>query len=194
MITPQKPANDQPQNDKNSLWAQWAADAQAGDKKAYNNLLRDIVPYIRGVLAPSLANPDWVDDITQNVLMSVHKSLHTYSADRPFSPWLRAIISFRKTDFLRSYYSKQGNKSVDLENLEFQKKHVTNTEYSGELKDVEKALEHLPDTQRLIFQRMKIEGYTAKEVAQEMDMSVSAVKVSVHRSMKKLKGILSDHE
>lgn len=194
MTTPQKPANDQPLNDKNSLWAQWAADAQAGDKKAYNDLLRDIVPYIRGIIIPTLANPDWADDITQNVLMSVHKSLHTYSPDKPFCPWLRAIISFRRTDFLRSYYSKQGNRSVDLDNMEFQKKHVTNAEHSGELKDVEKALEHLPDTQRRIFQRMKIEGYTAKEVAQEMDMSVSAVKVSVHRSMKKLKGILSDHE
>ena len=42
-----------------------------------------------------------------------------------------------------------------------------------------------------MFTMMKVEGYTAKEVAQKMDMTESAVKVSVHRTMIKLKEILN---
>lgn len=194
MVNQQMPANDQPHNDKNGVWAEWAQQAQAGDQKVYSQLLTDIVPYIRGILAPGLSNPDWIDDITQEVLISVHKSLHTYSPDRAFCPWLRAIISFRRTDFLRRYYSKRGDKKVDIENLDFQTEHVTKSEYAGELKDIERALQGLPEDQRIIFQRMKIEGYTAREVAKEMDMSVSAVKVSAHRTAKKLKGMLSEDE
>ena len=95
---------------------------------------------------------------------------------------------------MRRYYSKRGDKKVDIENLDFQTEHVTKSEYAGELKDIEQALQDLPEDQRIIFQRMKIEGYTAKEVAKEMDMSVSAVKVSAHRTAKKLKGMLSEDE
>ena len=58
--------------------------------------------------------------------------------------------------------------------------------------DIEAALKELPERQRKVFQMIKIEGYTAKEVANEMGMSVSAVKVSAHRTMVKLKGRLAE--
>lgn len=172
---------------RNQSWNKWAAAAQAGDKKAYNKLLHEILPFIQSVIAPSLANPVWIDDITQEVLLSVHKSLHTYSPDRAFTPWLLSIINFRKADFLRSHYSRRGNMQVDLEDAVFQNKHVTETAYAGEYKSVEIALNSLPDKQKKIFQMVKIDGYTAKEVANELNMSESAVKVSVHRTMVKLK-------
>lgn len=176
-----------PANDREDTWRDWAAKAQSGDKSAYNLLLKDIMPFIRSVLSPSLANPDWVDDITQDVLISVHKSLKTYSADRPFRPWLTSIIHFRRTDFLRRHYSLRDRKQAVLSHKEFSGGHVTNPAFAGELKDIEAALDKLPEKQRKVFQLMRIQGYTAKEVAKEMDMTVSAVKVSVHRTMKKLK-------
>ncbi len=179
-----------PANDREEMWQEWASKAQDGDKAAYNLLLRDIVPYIRNFIGPRLANPDWVDDITQEVLISVHKSLKTYSPDRPFKPWLSTIISFRRTDFLRKHYSARHDKQTTTDDMSFIREHVTDSPFAGELKDVEKALEEFPEKQRKLFMLMKIEGYTAKEAAKQMDMSVSAVKVSVHRTTKKLKEML----
>lgn len=180
-------ADDYSELSGDELWRVLAVKAQNGDQRAYAHLLRDIVPYIRAVAAGSLANPDWVDDLVQDVLVSVHKSLSTYSDDRPFKPWLSAIIQFRKTDILRKYYKNRSNKTVDLENPEFSSQHVTNPSLAGELKDIESALADLPENQRKVFEMIKIHGYSAKEVADEMGMSVSAVKVSAHRTMNKLK-------
>ena len=167
-------------------WARWAKKAQFGDKKAYTTLLRDIVPFIQSVLAGRLANQDWADDITQDILLSVHKSLHTYDPSRPFRPWLMSIITFRKTDYLRRYYRKRRHKSTGLDNPEFIEEHVTHSPHAGEWKDVQAQLQDLPDKQRKVIELMKIKGYTAKETAKKLDMSVSAVKVSAHRTMKKL--------
>ncbi len=172
------------------MWQEWAARAQQGDKAAYNQLLRDILPYIRNYIAPRVSNPDWIDDITQEVLISVHRSLNTYSPDRPFKPWLSAIISFRKTDFLRRHYKDRENRLVGTDSMDFVKQHVTYPAHLGELKDVESALEQLPEKQRRLFTLIKIEGYSTQEVAQKMNMSVSAVKVAVHRTTNKLKKIL----
>ena len=171
-------------------WTLWAEQSQCGDKASYNKLLRDILPFIRNVLVGGLANPDWADDITQEVLVSVHKSLKTYSPDKPFRPWLMAIINFRRTDYLRKHYNSRQDKQTSLDNPEFITSHVTKDGYAGELKDMEQALQSLQDKPRRIFTMMKIEGYTAKEVANELGMSESAVKVSAHRAAQKLQKIL----
>lgn len=171
-------------------WPALATDAQNGDKKAYALLLKSIVPYIKNNLTKSVSSHDAIEDIIQEVLISVHKSLNTYSPERPFKPWLYSIINFRKTDYMRKYYSSRDDKRAPLENLDFENVNVTNQGYEGELRDVEVALSKFPKQQQLIFKRIKIEGYTAKEVANELGMKESAVKVSAHRTLEKLKGKL----
>ena len=175
---------------QDDLWTDYARRAQNGDKAAYNTLLKEIGPFIRNFVMKTLANPDWADDITQEVLLSVHRSLKTYSPDRPFRPWLMAIVSYRRTDYLRKHYNARKNKQTTLDDFDFKKVHVTNPAHAGEYKDIQTALDSLPEDQRRVFEMIKIQGYSAKEVANEMDMSVSAVKVSAHRTMKKLKKIL----
>ncbi len=172
------------------LWNDLAQKALLGDKKAYSKLLNDILPFIKARIAGGLSNPDWVDDISQEVLISVHKSLATYSPDRPFKPWLGAIIQFRKTDFLRKHYKIKHTKEKAQGNVEIFSQNVTFQEGGYELKDIESAISSLPEKQQKIFSMMKIEGYSAKEVAKAMKMSVSAVKVSAHRTANKLKEIL----
>ncbi|MDB2682649.1 RNA polymerase sigma factor [Alphaproteobacteria bacterium] len=171
---------------QSQLWSDLAAKAQTGDKRAYEQLLKDILPFIQNVIRGRLANPDWVDDITQDALMSVHKSLKTYDPKMPFRPWLMAIVSFRRTDYLRKHYRTRDQKQLSSDMAEFQGSSVTNPTHAGEYKDIEAALGELPEKQRKIFQMVKIQGYSIEEVANEMNMNASAVKVSAHRTMKKL--------
>jgi RNA polymerase sigma-70 factor (ECF subfamily) len=179
-------------NSTSDDWQEWAIAAQDGDKRAYNKLLSAIAPYIRNSIIKSLSNQDAAEDITQEVLISVHKSLSSYSPQRPFRPWLMAIVNFRRTDYLRKHYAQRQDKMTTTdENYEFEAENVTNPNNAGELKDIEAALEGLSEDHRKIFQMIKIEGYTAKEVANEMGMNESAVKVSAHRTMKKLQDKLN---
>ncbi len=171
-------------------WRALAILSQKGDKRAYTQLLTEISQYIKALISRGISDTDALDDITQEVLISVHKSLKTYSPDKAFKPWLNAIIQFRKTDFLRKYYATHQDKVASLDILEFSRKNVTEPSVSGELRDIENALQRLPNKQRQIFMRVKIEGYSIAEVAKEMNMRESAVKVSAHRAMKKLQGML----
>ena len=106
-----------------------------------------------------------------------------------FLPWLMAIVNYRRADYLRSHYAARENLSAPLETLDFQD-NVTFDGFGGEYRDIENALENLPLRQREVFHLMKIKGFSAKEVSQQTGMSVPAVKVSVHRTMQKLKEML----
>lgn len=160
--------------------------AQSGDKIAYTALLKEASFIIRGFLASRVSNPDWIDEITQESLISLHKSLHTYSQDRPFKPWLYAIVNFRKTDFFRKRYSQRYDKRADMDDPAFIRDHVENPAYTGELKDVERFFAKLSRKQRLVFAKMRIEGYTASEIARQTGLSETNIKVIVHRIQKRL--------
>jgi RNA polymerase sigma-70 factor (ECF subfamily) len=177
---------------KSEIWQNLAILAQGGDRKAYNELLKQVSTFSRNFLIPRLANPEWAEDVTQDVLISVHKSFSTYDPKQNFRPWLMAIINFRKTDFLRKYYSSREHEKTTTDDANFLSQHVTNPTHQGEYKDVEKFMATLPAKQRIAFQRTKIEGYSIAETAKELGMSVSAVKVSTHRTMDKLKKALNE--
>lgn len=167
-------------------WKDLAVKAQSGDSEAYRELLTGLVPFLRRLLAKGLSRPDDADDIVQEVLISIHKALATYSPDRPFMPWLMAIVNYRRTDYLRQHYAARKNVTVPVETIELPDD-VTDTGHAAEYRDIENALETIPDRQREVFELMKLKGYTAQEVSDKTGMSVSAVKVSVHRTMAKLK-------
>ena len=167
-------------------WKDLAVRAQAGDSTAYRELLTGLVPFLRRVLVKSLARPTDADDIVQEILLSVHKALSTYSPGRPFLPWLMAIANYRRADYLRQHYATRTIVTVPYESVDLAD-HVTNTSHAAEYRDVEKALDTIPNRQREVFELMKLKGYSAQEVSDKTGMSVSAVKVSVHRTMAKLK-------
>lgn len=171
-------------------WTLWMSKAQQGDKAAYNKLLSEIYPYIKNFLYSAINDKDALEDLVQEVIVSMHNSRHTFDGERAFKPWLNSIINYRKIDYFRKIYKDKSQGVEDLDYTAFANDFVTNPGNAGEYKDIEAALGHLSNDQRKVFELMKIQGFTAKEAANETGMSESAVKVSVHRSMKKIQDLL----
>jgi DNA-directed RNA polymerase specialized sigma24 family protein len=81
------------------------ARAQQGDSHAYITLLRAIAPRIRQIVRGKrgfLGESD-VEDIVQEVLLSVHPVRATYDPARPLMPWLAAIVRHRLADAARRH-------------------------------------------------------------------------------------------
>ena len=177
---------DLPETEINQHWREIAAKAQAGDAAAYRTLLSDLVPVIRRTVIKSLPNPQNADDVVQEVLISVHKALHSYDPKRPFMPWVQSIINFRKTDYLRAHYAQRENVKVSLDDPDTPD-YLVISGHNGSTKDIEDAFHSLPDQQKKVVELMKIKGYSAEEVSKKTGMSVSAVKVSAHRALQKIR-------
>lgn len=63
---------------------------------------------------------------------------------------------------------------------------ASDTDAADARKDLGKLLAGLPDRQRLPIVHVKLEGLSVVEAAQLMGMSVSAIKIGVHRGLKAL--------
>jgi len=162
--------------------------AQQGDKKAYARLFQEITPVLRGFVGKKLNNPQDAEDVVQEILISIHNASHTYDTDRPFKAWMFTIARYRLADHLRALYAKTDKgRDVNFEDAAYQLSHPENVTESYENHEyLSKIMESLPNKQQKIVTMMKIEGYSAQETAQKMNMSESAVKVSAHRAYKTL--------
>ncbi|MDA0780989.1 MAG: sigma-70 family RNA polymerase sigma factor [Rickettsiales bacterium] len=160
--------------------------SQQGDKQAYASLLGECNRILKGYLMKKISNSEDVEDIIQEILISLHNARHTYDKSRPFKPWLFSIAKFRLYDHFRKIYKKSENESDYLNEIshEFD---INVTESDDEYEELYGAIDELPEKQRKIIELMKVEGYTAKEVAKKLNMSESAVKTSAHRIYKTLK-------
>ncbi len=157
-----------------------------GDTQAYATLLSETTRLLRPFLARRLYAGNEVDDVLQEVLISIHKARHTYDGTRPYKPWAYAIAKFRLQDHLRSHYADQLRDAQDIAELEnFLPEDVTESGFNYE--SISTEVEKLPEKQATILRLMHQEGYTAKEVAEKIGMNESAVKVAAHRAYKVLR-------
>jgi len=160
--------------------------SMGGDKLAYTKLLRETARFLRPFLSKRLSFDSEVDDLMQEILISIHKARHTYDGQRPYKPWVYAIARFRLQDYLRMHYADQLRHAEELTGMEKNlQEDVTESGISYE--SISAEVEKLPERQAAILRLMHQEGYTDKEVAAKLGMTESAVKVAAHRAYKVLR-------
>lgn len=159
-------------------------EALAGNGSAYADFLHQLTPILRRVIARKIQASD-VEDVLQEVLISIHKARHTYDGMRPLMPWVMAITGFRMTDHLRKTYSERRHLRVDIADYENVLESVTETPAANEF--MNEALSGVGERERNILSLMHVGGYTAREVGSKLGMNESAVKVAAHRAIKKIR-------
>jgi RNA polymerase sigma factor (sigma-70 family) len=169
--------------------AQMAA-AQAGDRVAYEALLRDCVPLIRAVAVRRGVAAGYVEDVVQDALLTVHRARQTYDPKRSFGAWLRTIAERRAVDLLRRVgrqHAREIHAPVDFEAFADESALPPDAGPSagGRLNE---ALASLPERQREAVQVLVLEEQSLSEAALATRRGKGALKVSLHRALKALRG------
>lgn len=164
--------------------------AQGGDQSAYSALLALVIPILRRSIRRqrSYLQPQDVEDIVQDTLISLHRVRATYDPDRPFIPWLLAIAHHRMMDGARRHVRRTANE-VTVENLpETFPGAEANSEQESyrDPEELRQAIGKLPAGQRRAVELLKLEELSLKEASARTGLSISALKVAVHRGMKAL--------
>lgn len=169
----------------------YALSAWAGDAAIYHTLLKELSMYLRAFFRRRLTNlPDEIEDLVQETLLAIHQQRHTYQAEYAFTAWAYAIARYKLIDLWRSRSVRGVNLGLEEEAewLLF-----CDQEAREATRDVGKLLASLPPHYRLPLQHVKVEGLSVEEAAKLTGMSVSAIKVGIHRGIKllaeKVKGV-----
>lgn len=166
--------------------------AQDGDQVAYARLLNEMLPVLRATVRRKWRNQNDVEDIVQDILLSIHTVRHTYDPGRPFGPWLATIAARRVADAARRASSRARNETT-VEVMPETSSH-DGTKYDQDVLDdqgeIRRALAGLSAPQRQAIELMKLRGLSLEETSVVTGKSVSSLKVTVHRAMKAMRRIL----
>ncbi|WGS21696.1 MULTISPECIES: sigma-70 family RNA polymerase sigma factor [unclassified Bradyrhizobium] len=173
-------------------WSILMAHAQVGDRAAYHRLLQEITPYLRSLAARRHRDSSDVEDAVQDVLLTVHSIRQTYDPARPFAPWLVAIANRRFIDRLRRQGRRREREVALTAEHEAFCEPQTNFEESPDRQELEGIVDNLPPAQRHAIRLLKLREMSLKEAAVVSGMSVTSLKVNVHRALKSLKKMLVD--
>ena len=182
-------------SERDRRFASLMRNAQAGDRQAYAQLLHEIIPLLRRAVRRQrgfLKPPD-VEDLVQEILLSLHEVRATYDPGRPFLPWLMAIARHRAADGARRYISRSAHETV-VERLPetFSTDDPNRTgEVYGDPEALRLAMKELPRGQRHAIEMLKLREMSLKEAAAVSGMTVAALKVAVHRGINTLRKVLS---
>ena len=172
-------------------WSQLMARAQDGDRAAYRLLLEDLTPYLRSIAGRCFKQPSDIEDVVQDVMLTVHMVRHAYDPNRPFGPWLLAIANRRMIDRLRRQARQKAREiALSIEHETFSAAPANHNEANFDAIVLGEAIERLPPEQRQAIKMLKLNEMSLKEAAMTSGRSIAGLKVATHRAMKSLRKML----
>lgn len=172
--------------------------AQSGDADAYVQLLEEIAPRLRRIIRGrrKFLGIEDIEDLIQDVLLSLHAVRATYDPQRPFMPWLMAITRNRLADRSRRYARREAQEvHVDDWAVTFSPGSANyTTEAYGDLEALRHAIQALPPGQRSAIEMLKLREMSLKEAAAACGMTIGSLKVATHRAMSTLRKTLMNEE
>ena len=171
--------------------------AQAGDRTLYGTLLRDCTPFIKTVARRQGVPLNYIDDVVQETLLTVHRARRTYDPKRSFRAWLRTIARRRAIDGMRRQgrngiwethaplaYENHPDPGRDPEDAANRGDHTV-----GRLNA---AVAILPVGQREAVQHLALRQQSLAEAAAATGRTTGALKVNLHRALKALRARLGE--
>ena len=159
--------------------------AQRGDRQSYETLLTRVAGLALAFVRKRAGDAAWCEDVVQESLLAVHRARHTYDPQRPFVPWLYAIVHNRFIDAVR-LQRRRVLRELQADGA-LQQGGSAPQERDAFLRDVRRAVSGLPENQRRVIELLKFEDLSVREVAVRLGMTETNVKVTAHRGYRALR-------
>jgi RNA polymerase sigma factor (sigma-70 family) len=165
-------------------WGRLMVKAQAGDSRAYEQLLRELDAWLCRYYARRLPHGA-AEDARQNTLLAIHAKRHTYMPSKPFGAWVFAIARYKWIDCIRDasrYAALAPDEEIPVED-------------HGRAAISAAALDHLlgqlKPAQESVIRLVKLRGLSIASASGATGQSASLVKINIHRGLKKLAALVS---
>lgn len=129
---------------------------------------------------------DLSQDLLQSTFLRMIKYRHSYQSDKPYQAWIFQIARNVLTDEMKSR-KIQTTDHLDVYNMEKETSDEESYEKERKEKMLHLAMNKLDSESREILVLSRFQGMKYEQIAQVLELTVSAVKVKVHRAIKKLR-------
>ena len=164
----------------------------AGDTSAFQILVKRHKEKVRNIVYITMNNSALVDDIAQEVFITVYRNLKHFRFESQFTTWLYRITVNKCKDYLRKMNVRRIFSPLE------EGSEVSEFETPTENKDISMivmdAISKLPVKLRMPLILKDIEGFSYQEISESLSCEMGTVKSRIFRGREKLKEILKPLE
>ena len=163
-----------------------------GDSSAFQILVKRHKEKVRNIVYLTMNNSALVDDIAQEVFITVYRNLKYFRFESQFTTWLYRITVNRCKDYLR----KMNVRKIfsPLEEGKEVTEYTTPAENNDVSRIVRDAISKLPVKLRMPLVLKDIEGFSYQEISETLKCEMGTVKSRIFRGRERLKEILQPLE
>ena len=159
------------------------------DPLAQKQLFDSFSRKMMGVCLRYSQSQEEAQDVLQMGFIKVFEKLHMYSSDGSLEGWIRKVIVNTALDNIRK--NKKFNDNIELDKVDFQLDNKSETGLEAlSAKDLLKIIQEMPPGFRTVFNLYAIEGYSHKEIAEQLGVTVSTSKSQYSRARVYLQKII----
>ncbi|MBC7266954.1 MAG: sigma-70 family RNA polymerase sigma factor [Coriobacteriia bacterium] len=167
------------------------ARAQAGDERAFEDLVRAHADAVYGHALRFFGDPSAAEDATQEVFIKVYRSIGLFDGRSAFSTWLFRVTRNVCLDIARS----RKHMPVPTDLTSFDPPHTSDASDAVVLAHaVETAVRTLPPEEREALGAIALFGLSYEQAAEALGVPAGTVKSRVFRARKALAVLLTDSE
>jgi RNA polymerase sigma factor (sigma-70 family) len=176
---------------------------QQGNASAFRLLVDKYKDRVYNTCLGLLSFPEEAEDISQEVFIEVYQSIKNFRGESTISTWLYRIAVNRSLDqirkkkrkkrfaFITSIFDPNTEKEVYSQSLPAHPGVILENKERAET--LAKAVDLLPEKQRIAFTLHKLEGMPYQEIAEILDTTLSSVESLIHRAKVNLKKSLDGY-
>lgn len=172
----------------------------AGDPRAFDALFSRYAARLHAFFSRSFRSGSVADDLVQTTFLKVHSARSSFDTSLPVRPWLFGIAARVRVDELRRRYRVADKISdEELGDLVLPAPDGVDRwpEANEEAERVRKAIDALPEAQRVVVLLHRFEGLTFGEIAEALSeagpkLTEVAVRVRAFRAFATLREQLAD--
>ncbi len=162
-----------------------------GDETAFRNLVEKNQGKVYNTCLGFLRNEEEADDLSQEVFIEIYRSISRFRGEAKLNTWIYRIAVTKSLEFIRSrkrqkrfaviksLFNSDDESTLDIPENIHPGVLLENKERAGILF---RAIDNLPENQKIAFTLNKIEGMSYEEISEIMGKSISSVESLLHRA------------
>ena len=163
---------------------------------AFEDLVSEHQSRVYGVALRVVSDPELAADVAQETFIRAWRGLARFRGDSSLSTWLHRIAVNTALTARRKAARNHGPSLETIHEVVAESTPDIDPERRGEVLDLrgrlEAALDALPEGQKAVVILKDVEGWSHAEIAETLDITVSAAKVRLHRAHRRLAHELED--
>lgn len=163
----------------------------AGDPKGQQLLFDRFSPLMMGVVLRYINDKERANDVLQDAFIKVFKNLSRFKKKGSLEGWVRRIVVNTALDQIRK--NKKFQKNVEIDDISINMSKASDAEEQLEAESLMQIVQQLPEGYRLVFNMYAIEGYSHKEIAEQLAISESTSKSQYSRAKSTLREVLKKY-